>query len=117
MSPDDVKALVEKIDALTEAFHASAEQRAALSTEMKLMCASLHELNIAVMGDNGIRARLTKAEGKINVVQWLVMTIGGAFLVLRVAGFWQIATRVEGGSCRMGHWPTPEPTPSGRATA
>ena len=94
MSPDDVKALHEKIDALTDAFHASAEQRASLATEMKLMCLGLHDLNIAVMGDNGIRARLTKAEGKIGVGQWVLMTIGGAFLVLLVAGIWQIATRV-----------------------
>ncbi len=94
MSPDDVKALHEKIDALTDAFHASAEQRAELATEMKMMCASLHALNDAVMGDNGIRARLTRAEGKISVGQWFLMTIGGAFLVLLVAGIWQIATKV-----------------------
>ncbi len=94
MSPDDLAKLHEKIDALTNAFHESAEQRAVLATEVESTCTALKELTIAVMGDTGIRARLTKAEGKIGVGQWLVLTFGGALITCLVGGIWAIAVRI-----------------------
>lgn len=94
MPIEELRELHAKIDSLTAAFQNSAEQRATLSAEMKQVCSCLNSLNEAVMGENGIRARLTRAEGKIAVGQWLIVTIGGAFLTAITVGIWQIASRV-----------------------
>ena len=94
MSEDEVKSLHDKIDALTVLLQESREQRAVMTTEMRQMCKCLSDLNEAVMGPEGIRARLTKVEGKVSVGQWLLMTLGTALIGCLVAGIWAIAVKV-----------------------
>ena len=94
MSRDDIEELHRKLDALYEALSKSAEQRATMATELNQMCDCLKTLNQAVMGDNGIRARLTRVEGKVGVGQWVLLTLGTSLIGCLVAGIWTIAVRI-----------------------
>lgn len=94
VSAEEIQEIHRKLDALVVALNASAEQRAAMTVELKQMCKCQEDLTNAVLGPEGIRARLTKVEGKVGVGQWLVMTVGGALIVCLVGGIWAIAVRI-----------------------
>jgi hypothetical protein len=94
VSADEILEIHRKLDLLANALNESKEQRAAMTVEMKQMCDCLKTLNDAVLSPDGIRARLTKVEGKVGVGQWLVMTAGSILMACLIGGIWAIAVRI-----------------------
>jgi hypothetical protein len=94
MSEFDAKALYDKLDELVEAIHASHVERAVMSDKLEQSCKAITDLHRAVMGPDGLATRLTRAEGKISVGQWVLVTFGTALIGCLVGAIWALAIRV-----------------------
>ena len=94
MGDDDIRAIHAKLDAMSELMHGVQTDRAVADRELVRVCESISDLHTAVMGPDGLATRLTRAEGKISVGQWVLVTFGTALIGCLVGASWALAVRV-----------------------
>ena len=94
MGDDDVRAIHAKLDAMSDVLNGVQTDRALVGQELAQACRSISDLHTAVMGPDGLATRLTRAEGKISVGQWVLVTLGTALIGCLVGAIWALAIRV-----------------------